>query len=64
MKDAMQVARASPPRPNLVIVALSDTALLVEMPASATMGELADYHADPSEAHGGKPVAVDVHLVC
>jgi hypothetical protein len=60
----MHVAAASRPQPSLVTVLFSDTALFFEIPAGATMGELADCLADLSEAHGGKPVAVDVQLVC
>jgi hypothetical protein len=60
----MQLAPASRPQSSLVMVAFSDTALFFEMPVGATMGELADRLADLSEAHGGKPVAVDVRLVC
>ena len=60
----MQVAYASQRRPSLVTVMFHDTALSFEMPAGATMGELANYLADLGEVHGGKPVAVDVQLVC
>jgi hypothetical protein len=64
MEDTMQVAPASQPRPSLVMVVFTDTSLFFEIPAGATLGELADYLAELSEVHGGKPVAVDVQLVC
>lgn len=58
------LAPARPIQPNVVTVMFRDTALSFEIPAGATMGELADYLADLGEVHGAKPVTVDVQLVC
>jgi hypothetical protein len=58
------IAHAASYKPSLVTVMFHDTALSFEIPAGATMGELADYLADLGEVHGGKPVAVDIQLVC
>jgi hypothetical protein len=63
MEDTM-IPQASYTKPSLVTVMFNDTALSFEIPAGATMGELADYLADLGEVHGGQPVAVDVQLVC
>jgi hypothetical protein len=64
MEDTMQVAPASRSRPSVVMVLFRDTARFFEMPAGATLGELADHLAAICERYGGKPVAVDVRVVC
>jgi hypothetical protein len=51
-------------KPSFVTVMFRDTAMSFEIPAGATMGELAKHLADLGEVHGGKPLAVDVQLVC
>lgn len=58
------IPQANQTQPSFVTVMFKDTAMSFEMPAGATMGELADYLADLGEVHGGKPVAVDIQLVC
>ncbi len=60
----MQLPHDSPRQPSVVTVMFRDTALSFEMPAGATIGELADYLADLGEVHGAEPVTVDVQLVC
>jgi hypothetical protein len=64
MEDTMIAHAASQTKPSLVTVMFPDTALSFEMPAGATMGELADYLADLGEVYGGHPVTVDIQLVC
>lgn len=60
----MQVAHRSEAQPSLVTAVFSDTAMSFEMPAGATLEDLADYLADLGELHGSGPIAVDVRLVC
>lgn len=60
----MQIHHGGETQPSLVTAVFQDTALSFEMPAGATMADLADYLADLGELHGGKPIAVDVRLVC
>jgi hypothetical protein len=63
MEETM-IPQSNPTKPSFVIVMFADSALSFEIPAGATMGELADHLADLGEVHGGTPVAVDVQLVC
>jgi hypothetical protein len=63
MEDIM-IPQANHTKPSLVTVVFHDTALFFEIPAGATMGELADLLADLGEIHDRKPVVVDVQLVC
>jgi len=58
------IPQMSPTKPSFVTVMFRDTAMSFEIPAGATMGELAEHLADLREVHGGKPLAVDIQLVC
>ena len=60
----MQTVHRSEAQPSLVTAVFQDTSMSFEMPAGATLEDLADYLADLGEAHGGSPIAVDVQLVC
>ena len=62
--ETTMVPQAGPPRSSLVTVTFRDAALFFEMPAGATMAELADYLADLGEARGDKPLAVEIQRVC
>jgi hypothetical protein len=63
MEETM-IPQMSPAKPSFVTVMFRDTAMSFEIPAGATMGELAEHLADLREVHGGKPLAVDIQLVC
>ena len=60
----MQTVHRSDAHPSLVTAIFQDAAMWFEMPAGATLEELADYLADLGELHGGSPITVDVQLVC
>jgi hypothetical protein len=63
-EETMQIVHRSETQPSLVTAVFQDAALSFEIPAGATLEDLADYIADLGELHGGSPLVVDVQLVC
>jgi hypothetical protein len=63
-EGTMQTMYGHDSQPSLVTAVFKDTSLSFELPPGATMEQLADYLADLGEVHGGKPIAIDVQLVC
>jgi hypothetical protein len=60
----MQTIHRSEAHPSLVTAVFQDAAMRFELPAGATLEELAEHLADLGELHGGSPITVDVQLVC
>jgi len=62
MEATMQTVRGTQPQPSLVTATYPDIVWSFELPAGATMMELADYLAILGEVRGEKPIEVDVAL--
>ena len=64
MEETMQGIRVPDSQQSLVTAIFKDIALSFELPQGATLEDLASYLADLGELHGGKPLAVDIQLLC
>jgi hypothetical protein len=62
MEATMQIVRGSQLQPSLVTATFKDIVWSFELPAGATMMDLADYLAFLGEVRGEKPIEVDVAL--
>jgi len=60
----MQGIRVPDSQQSLVTAIFKDIALSFELPQGATLEDRASYLADLGELHGGKPLAVDIQLLC
>jgi hypothetical protein len=64
MEETMQGIHVSDSHQSLVTAVFKDIALSFELPQGATLEDLAGYLADLGELHGGKPLAIDIKLLC
>jgi len=64
MEETMQGIHVSDSHQSLVTAVFKDIALSFELPQGATLEDLAGYLADLGELHGGRPLAIDIKLLC
>ncbi len=64
MEETMQGIHVSDSPQSLVTAVFKDIALSFELPQGATLEDLAGYLADLGELHGGRPLAIDIKLLC